>query len=126
METMMITIPYEAAKKLATDIRSTHTAIDDALANIAALTTSMIDVCRASDIPPATSQAAFEHMTSGLTKMVDARAGFVSAHRKIAQVQGRSNLQVVNFGCVGDGPITNPKGKKADGLSRIPLRVVNN
>ncbi len=122
----MITIQYEAAKKLATDIRSTHTAIDDALANIAALTTSMIDVCRASDIPPATSQAAFEHVTSGLTKMVDARAGFVSAHRKIAQVQGYSNLQVVNFGCVGDGPITNPKGQATPQNERVPLRVVNN
>jgi hypothetical protein len=122
----MITIQYEAAEKLATDIRSTHVAIDDALANIAALTNSMIDVCRVSDVPPAASQAAIEHVTLGLSNMVQARKGFVSAHRKIAQVQGVSNLQEINFGCTGPGPITQPGGKLLTGTARPALRVVNN
>jgi hypothetical protein len=119
----MITIQYDAAEKLATDIRSAHIAIDDALANIAGLTHSMIDVCRASDIPPATSQAAIEFVASGLTKIVDARKGFVSAHRKIAQIQKGSNLQEVGFGCLGPGPITRPEG--IDRQNVAPLRVVN-
>jgi hypothetical protein len=123
MEILMLKIKYEAAEKLATDIRSTHIAIDDALANIAALTNSMIDVCRVSDIPPATSQAAIEYATSGLTNMVNARAGFVSAHRKIAQIQKSSNLQEVGFGCVGPGPITRPSG--LDKQNIVPLRAVN-
>jgi hypothetical protein len=122
----MITIHYEAAEKLATNIRSTHLAIDDALANIAALTNSMIDVCRASDVPPAASQAAIEHVTLGLSNMVLARKGFVSAHRKIAQVQGVSNLQEINFGCTGPGPISQPGGKLLTGAGRPVLRVVNN
>jgi hypothetical protein len=125
METMMITIQYEAAEKLATDIRSTHTAIDEALSNIASLTTSMIDVCRASDVPPATSQAAIEYATLGLTKLVDARKGFVAAHRKIAMVQKNSNLQEVSFGCTGPGPITQPRGRYGIAPTRPVLRVVN-
>jgi hypothetical protein len=47
--------------------------------------------------------------------MVDARKGFVNAHRKIVVAQRDSNLQEINFGCVGPGPLTRPSG----------LRVVN-
>lgn len=122
----MITIQYEAAQKLAVDIRSTHEAIDDALANIAALTNSMIDVCRVSEVPPAASQAAIEFATEGLSRMVDARKGFVNAHRKIAQVQGVSNLQEVNFGCTGPGPMLQPGGHLKPQAAKIALRVVNN
>ena len=126
----MITIQYEAAEKLATDIRSTRVAIDDALATIASLTHSMVDICRVSDVPPATSQAAIEYAAEGLTKLVDARKGFVNAHRKIAQVQGVSNLQTVDFGCTGPGPLTQPGGylqsQARKPTLRPALRVVNN
>lgn len=111
----MINFNRSAAQQLATDIRSTHQAIDNALADIASLTYSVIDAARTSDAPPAQTQAAIEGVAIGLTKMVDARKGFVSAHRKIAIAQRDSNLQEINFGCVGDGPITRPAG----------LRVVN-
>ena len=47
--------------------------------------------------------------------LVDARKGFVNAHRKIAVAQRDSNLQEINFGCVGPGPLSQPAG----------LRVVN-
>ncbi len=106
---------YKAAEQLATDIRSTHQSIDNALADIASLTYSVIDAARTSNAPPAQTQAAIEGIAIGLTKLVDARKGFVSAHRKIAIAQRDSNLQEVDFGCVGDGPITRPGG----------LRVVN-
>ncbi len=122
----MITIQHEAAEKLATDIRLTHVAIDDALANIAALTNSMIDVCRVSDVPPAASQAAIEHVTLGLSNMVQARKGFVSAHRKIAQVQGVSNLQEINFGCTGPGLVSKPNGKRAARMDSLSLCIVSN
>jgi hypothetical protein len=110
----MVQYDYKAAQQLATDIRSTHQAIDNALADIATLALSVIDVCRTSDAPPAHTQAAIEGVAMGLTKLVDARKGFVSAHRKIAIAQRDSNLQEINFGCVGPGPLA-PAG----------LRVVN-
>ncbi len=111
----MINFDHKAAQQLATDIRSTHQAIDNALADIASLTYSVIDACRTSDAPPAQTQAAIEGVAIGLTKLVDARKGFVSAHRKIAIAQRDSNLQEINFGCVGNGPLSQPAG----------LRVVN-
>jgi hypothetical protein len=43
---------YKAAEQLATDIRSTHHAIDNALADIASLTYSVIDAARTSNAPP--------------------------------------------------------------------------
>lgn len=110
----MVNFQYDTAEQLASDIRSAHLAIDKALADLATLTYSVIDVCRNSDASPAHTQAAIEGVANGLTKMVDARKGFVNAHRKIAVAQRDSNLQEVNFGCV-PGPLTRPAG----------LRVVN-
>lgn len=111
----MINFDHKAAQQLATDIRSTHLAIDNALADIASLTYSVIDVCRSSDAPPAHTQAAIEGVAIGLTKLIDARKGFVVAHRKIAIAQRDSNLQEIDFGCLGNGPLSQPAG----------LRVVN-
>lgn len=106
----MVHFEHETARQLACDIRSAHQAIDAALADLASLTFSVIDVCRNSDAPPAHTQAAIEGVAIGLSKMVDARKGFVNAHRKIAVAQRDSNLQEINFGCVGPGPITRPAG----------------
>ncbi len=110
----MVHIEHETAKQLALDITSTHLAIDKALADLATLTYSVIDACRHSDASLAQSQAAIEGVAIGLTKMVDARKGFMHAHRKIAVAQRDSNLQETNFGC-HPGPLTRPSG----------LRVVN-
>ncbi|OYY68515.1 MAG: hypothetical protein B7Y44_08655 [Sphingomonadales bacterium 28-55-16] len=110
----MVNFELEPAKQLASDIRSAHQAIDSALSDLANLTYSVIEVCRHSDAPPAHTQAVIEGVANGLTKMVDARKGFVNAHRKIAVAHRDSNLQEINFGCV-PGPLTRPAG----------LRVVN-
>lgn len=111
----MINFDFKAAEQLAIDIRSAHLSIDNALADIASLAYSVIDASRTSDAPPAHTQAAIEGVALGLTKLIDARKGFVAAHRRIAVAQRDSNLQEISFGCVGDGPLSKPAG----------LRVVN-
>lgn len=111
----MVNFDFKSAQQLASDIRSAHLAIDNALADVATLTLSVIDTCRTSDAAPAKTQAAIEGITAGLNKLVDARKGFVVAHREIAIAQKDSNLKEISFGCVGTGPITQPAG----------LRVVN-
>jgi hypothetical protein len=116
MEGIMLTVEYKAAEKLATDIRNTDRAIDDALTNLAVLTQSVIDTARSSQIPPAKTQTAIEQVSIGISKMVAARKGFVGAHREIAILQRASNLQEVGFGCVGPGP----------SLRQSTLRVVSN
>jgi hypothetical protein len=116
MEGMMLTVEYKAAEKLATDIRNTDRAIDDALSNLAVLTQSVIHVARSSHIPPAKTQNAIEHVSTGFCKMVAARKGFVGAHREIAILQRASNLQEVGFGCVGPGPT----------MRQSTLRVISN
>lgn len=111
----MVNFDYNAAQRLASDIRSTHQAIDGALADLASLAYSVIEASRTSNAPPSHTQAAIEGVAIGLTKMVDARKGFVAAHREIAVAQRDSNLQEINFGCFGDGPLFPLAG----------LRVVN-
>jgi hypothetical protein len=108
-------IAYSQAAQLASDIRSTHLSIDEALSDIANLTQSMLSVCRESTISAARSQAAIEEVTGGMVQMVAARKGFVAAHKHMVVVHKRSNLQEVNFGCDGNGPIRITTG----------LRVVN-
>jgi hypothetical protein len=106
----MVQIAYADAAQLADDILNANLSIDDALVNVANLTNSIIAICRKSSIPAAKSQAAIQEVTDGMTKLVSARKDFVAAHKHIVVVHKRSNLQEVDFGCAGDGPIRNPKG----------------
>lgn len=101
----MINFEYKAAQRLACDIRTTHQAIDEALSDLASLACSVIEASRTSDAPPSQTQAAIESVAIGLTKLVDARKGFVAAHREIAVAHRNSNLQEINFGCFGDKPV---------------------
>lgn len=111
----MVNYDFKSAEQLATDIRSAHLAIDSALADLATLASSVIETCRSSDAAPAQTQAVIEGVAAGLNKMVDARKGFIMAHREIAICQRDSNLKEIGFGCLGPSPITKPAG----------LRVVN-
>jgi hypothetical protein len=111
----VVNYDFRSAQQLAVDIRSAHMAIDSALADMATLASSVIETCRTSDAAPAQTQAAIEGVTAGLNKMVDARKGFIEAHREIAVAQRHSNLKEISFGCVGTGPLSKPAG----------LRVVN-
>ena len=103
-ESVMDSINYNEAAKLAGDIRATHLSIDDALENVATLTKSVLEVCRSSEIHPAKSQPIIVELAGGLTKLADARGGFLGAHRQIAKVQRDSDLQTVDFGCLGPAP----------------------
>ena len=111
----MVEYDFQSAQQLASDIRSAHAAIDNALADVATLASSVIETCRTSNAAPAQTQAVIEGIAAGLNKMVDARKGFILAHREIALAQRDSNLSEVGFGCLGPGPLTRPAG----------LRVVN-
>ncbi len=106
----MVQIAYNEAAQLADDISSANLSIDTALNEVANLTQSILSICRNSSIPAAKSQAAIEEATCGISKLVAARKDIVSAHKQILIVQKHSNLQEINFGCTGDGPIRNPKG----------------
>lgn len=94
-------VAHEDASKLASGIRAAHLSIDAALVEVANMTQSILEVCRASHVHPAKSQMAIEEVTAGLSKLVDARKGFVAAHRQIVKVQRDSDLAEIDFGCVG-------------------------
>lgn len=106
----MLKIARSGAEQLASDIRNAHHSIDDAVANMATLATSVLNISRDNAVPPAKSQPIIEEVAAGLSRMVDARKGFVEAHRNIAIAQRDSDLAETDFGCVGDGPLTRPSG----------------
>ena len=96
---------YEAATQLADQIRGARKSIDTALEQVAAMTQSVIHICCNADAPPHSNQDAIEEAVAGLGKMIDARKGFVATQRKIAHAQRNSNLQAVDFGCLGKDPM---------------------
>jgi hypothetical protein len=112
---IVVNYDFRSAQQLASDIRSAHLAIDSALADVATLASSVIATCRTSDAAPAQTQAVIEGVAAGLNKMVDARKGFIQAHREIAIAQRDSNLKEVGFGCLGPDTYFQAAG----------LRVVN-
>jgi hypothetical protein len=108
-------VAYTDAKQLAANIRETQQSIDTALSRLTEMTATIMNVCMESQIHPAKSQAAIEEATNGLVRMVDARKGFVAAHRQIVKVQRDSDLATIDFGCVGPDTL----------MKRTELRVVN-
>ncbi len=108
-------VSYTDAKQLAANIRDTQQSIDTALSRLTEMTATIMNVCRESQIHPAKSQAAIEEATNGLVRMVDARKGFVAAHRQIVKVQRDSDFATIDFGCVGPDTL----------MKRTELRIVN-
>lgn len=106
----MVNYDFRSAQQLAADIRTAHLAIDTALADVATLASSVIEICRKSDAAPAQTQAVIEGVAVGLNKLVAARKGFIMAHREIAIAQRDSNLKEVGFGCLGPSPLVQPTG----------------
>ena len=106
----MVHFEPEPAEQLASDIRSAHQAIDNALSGLASLTNSVIQACCHSDPNPAHIQALVEGMAHSLTKIDDARKGVVRAQHHIKVAQRKSNPNALSFGCVGPGPIARSAG----------------
>lgn len=110
----MIDLDYRRAQNVSDDILATHTALDEALLKLSALTKSMVDASRDAGMPAAKNQKALEAVSEGIISLMASRRGFVSAHKHMIVIRGESTQQETDFGCLGNGPL---KGKS-------PLRAV--
>jgi len=98
-------VKVTSARKLAADIHRAHAAVDQALIEITRLTTDMLEIACESHIAAAEGQKALEAVTEGISTFVAGRSRIVRAHRQMAGIKGRSNLEVIDMGCL-PGPLT--------------------
>ena len=110
----MTELDYHEAQNVSDNIIATHAALDEALLKLSQLTGSMVQASRTSQMPAADSQKALEAVSEGISSLMTSRRGFVSAHKHMIVIRGKSNHQETDFGCLGEGPL---KGN-------TPLRVV--
>lgn len=97
---------YAAGHTVAADVRKVFDGIDDAVLDVARLTISIIEAKKGSNLSAVKGQRLLESMSAGMAKVLEGRKDMVSAHRTLVAIKGESNLDVVDYGCLGDGPIT--------------------
>lgn len=96
---LMINIQESAGQVVASDTQNSIAAVDQAVASLAQLCASIIEVSKASNLPINTAQAALANAGNGLNNLIASRADLSDATYAMAKVQQASNLETVSFGC---------------------------
>ncbi|VAV86977.1 hypothetical protein MNBD_ALPHA04-314 [hydrothermal vent metagenome] len=89
-------------------IKTTCSALDNSISELAALTGTVVAASRASELAPAASQKILQAMASSVSQVIEGRADFVSAHAQMITLKQKSDHAETDFGCWGDGPLVNP------------------
>jgi hypothetical protein len=97
-------INMTSARRLASDIKHAHAAVDTALIHMTRLATNMLEVGAETGLAAADSQKAIEAAAEGITGMVAGRNRIVRMHRQMASLKDQSNLAVTDLGCL-PGPL---------------------
>lgn len=98
-------IEKNSALVIADEIKQARTTVDQALLQMLRLATSVVEVSTTSDMSAAQSQRAIEATLDSAHTLAAGRGRFVDAHRAMAAVKGRSNLQEMDLGCGFDNPL---------------------
>ncbi|WP_070153094.1 hypothetical protein [Sphingobium phenoxybenzoativorans] len=101
----MPTFTYAAGHTVAADVRNVFSGIDGALLNTARLTVSLLEASEGADLSAAKGQKVLESVAAGFNKVVEGRKEIMTAHRALTVIKGESNLSVVDYGCLGSGPL---------------------
>lgn len=84
---------------IASDYRSTLTAVDDAIINSARLIGSIAEVARQSGLGAADSQRLYDSLSHGMSSVVRGRGDIVESLRQATILKRHSNLEPVDLGC---------------------------
>lgn len=101
----MLKINENTGLVIAEDTRSAIVAIDRAILSETRLTMSIIEASEQIGLPAAQSQKLLESMARSFDHLVAGRADMLAVVRHLNSIKGRSNLNVVDYGCPdGLGP----------------------
>lgn len=88
-----------SAHVIASDYRTTLTAVDDAIINSARLIGSIAEVARQSGLPAPESQRLYDSLSQGMSSVVRGRGDIVESLKQVTVLKRRSNLEPVDLGC---------------------------
>jgi len=88
-----------AAHVIAGDLRSTFSAVDDAIVNGTRLFGSIVETAKRSDLPATESQRLYDSVAAGLASVLKGRADIVDALKRVTVLKRHSNLEPVDLGC---------------------------
>jgi len=101
----MFKIEENTGLVVAEDTKTTIAAIDRAILSETRLASSIIEASEQSGLPIAQSQKLLEGMARGFEHLVAGRGDMLAVVRHLTTIKGRSNLEVVDYGCPdGLGP----------------------
>jgi len=95
-------IQKTAGQVIAGDTSASVDAVDQAVASLATLCASIVEVSKASNLPIGTAQTALANVGASLNSIISSRAEVSAATRELTAIQRKSNLETVSFGCPGD------------------------
>lgn len=95
----MLKIEKNTGLVVAEDTKSAITALDRAILSETRLTTSIIEASEQVGLPMAQSQKLLESMARGFDHLVAGRADMLAVVRHLNTIKGRSDLEVVDYGC---------------------------
>ena len=101
-EKSMHTIKKTAGQVIAGDTSASVAAVDQAVASLATLCASIVEVSKASDLPVGIAQTALANVGASLNGVIASRAEVAAATRELIAIQRNSNLETMDFGCPGD------------------------
>ncbi|KTE16358.1 hypothetical protein ATE76_01390 [Sphingopyxis sp. H093] len=89
---------------VAADTRTTMASVDATYLAQARMAASIVEAATASDLPAGATQELLEAVTDSMTQVVAGRTKLIKALSQLQQIQSKSNLREVGFGCPGGLP----------------------
>ena len=89
---------------VAADTRTTMASVDATYLAQARMAASIVEAATASHLPAGATQELLEAVTDSMTQVVAGRTKLIKALGQLQQIQSKSNLREVGFGCPGGLP----------------------
>lgn len=89
---------------VAADTRTTMASVDATYLAQARMAASIVEAAAASDLPAGATQELLEAVTDSMSQVVAGRTKLIRALGELQQIQRKSNLREIGFGCPGGLP----------------------
>ena len=89
---------------VAADTRMTMRSVDATYLAQARMAASIVEAATASDLPAGATQGILQAVTDSMSQVVAGRTELIKALTELQQLQRKSNLREVGFGCPGGLP----------------------
>lgn len=97
---------------VAADTRTTMASVDATYVAQARMAASIVEAATASNMPASATQELLEAVTESMTQVVASRTKMIKALGQLQQIQRKSNLREVGFGCPGGLPSSASLGER--------------